>query len=93
MLSKEKTIAIAVTTLALSLGGIGIAFAENSTPKSNVDVSYALPMTMSGNMDGFNMDSDMGDHMDSDMGDHMDSDIDGDIDGDMGDHMDEENSR
>ena len=85
MLSKEKTIAIAVTTLALSLGGIGIAFAENSTPKSNVDVSYALPMTMSGNMDGFNMDSDMGDH--------MDSDIDGDIDGDMGDHMDEENSR
>ena len=84
MLSKEKTIAIAVTTVALSLGGIGIAFAENSTPESKVDVSYTLPMAMSGNMTGFNMGEDMDAHMDGDMDAHMD--------GDMDAHMDEENS-
>ena len=92
MLSKDKTIAIAVTTVALSLGGIGIAFAENSSPESRVDGSYALDMTMSGNMSGFNMDGDMDAHMDGDMDAHMDGDMDDHMDGDMDDHMDEENS-
>ena len=81
MLSKEKTIAIAVTTLALSLGGIGIAFAENPTPKSNVAVFYTPPMNMSGNMTGFNMTGfNMNGHMGGNMNDYMN------------DHMGGENS-
>ena len=93
MLSKEKTIAIAVTTLALSLGGIGIASAENSTPESKVDVSYTLPMAMSGNMTGFNMNGfNMNGHMGGNMNGHMGGNMNDYMDGDMNDFMDEENS-
>ena len=92
MLSKDKTIAIAVTTVALSLGGIGIAFAENSSPESRVDGSYALDMTMSRNMTDSNMTGNMTGNMGSDMESHMDGDMDSHMDGDMDDHMDEENS-